>query len=363
MTITSQGGIFGFGVQTGKGSLPTAWYRHKALSLAFGPRVEKDSAPPEIGGSYNPTGTYKSGASYGGRATILPRLEGDFGWLLLGLTGYAAAPVALPTGAQQHLFTQAPLVSGGAGFIPWMGFRRLIPAVSTANDMGDIGQDCVINGMRFTIPQVGPLASDINLTGRIPTLDDAPDLWTWEDTYEDFESTPMSMKGTFALPSFAPGAQPATGVQVSIMNNTTSIREERIIGSYFPDDFAPRQRVATVEWTYKWSDPELCRFIFNSNADAGANNNGNFEPCIDFTDCEIIVESPCDISELIAQPWRLRFYFPKIDWQEAGPIVLAGDEILMQRYQGIAYENSDDPTTYFQIELENEYGSAYTVPV
>jgi hypothetical protein len=359
MTITSQSGVFGFGVQSDKGALAAAWYRHKALSMSLGPVVEKEIAPPEIGGAHNPTGAYKSGAFYAGRATLLPRLEGDFGWLLLGMNGYVAAPVALGSGATQHVFSQAPIADGGAAFIPWMSFRRHIPGRSTASDLGDIGQDCVINSATFTLPQVGPVAVDLDVTGRIPTLDDAPDIWAWEDTYEEFESVPMSMAGTFRLPLFAAGAQPATGARVTLMNNTTTVREERIIGSYFPDDFAPRQRIFQVEWTYKWADPDLARFIFN-NADPVS---PDFQPCIDTTDCEIIVESPCPIEPgVIDQPWRLRFFAPNMDWREAGPIVLAGDEMLMQQYTGIAIETPGVPETYFTITLENDQVTSYPIP-
>ena len=327
--------------------------------MSVGPVVEKEVAPPKIGGSHNPTGAYKSGAFYAGRATVLPRLEGDIGWLLLGLAGAVAAPTTLGSGATQHVFSQAPAAGGGPAFLPWMSFRRFIPGESSTSDLGDIGQDCVINSATFTLPQVGPVAMDLDITGRIPTLDDAPDIWTWDDVYEEFESVPMSMAGTFRLPSFAAGAQPATGARVTIMNNTTTVREERILGSYFPDDFAPRQRIFQVEWTYKWADPDLCRFIFNGGTPADA----NFAPCIDFSDCEIIVESPCDINPgTIDQPWRLRFYAPIVDWREAGPIVLAGDEMLMQQYTGIAIETPGVPETYFTITLENEQATSYPIP-
>ncbi|RUM42120.1 MAG: hypothetical protein DSY80_07805 [Desulfocapsa sp.] len=360
MTITAQSGIVGFGLQTGKGSLATTWYRMKALSTSLGPITQKQIAPPEIDGNNNPTGAYKSGSFYAGKTTVLPRLEDDFGNLLLGLTGYAAAPVDNGDGTYTHVFSQAPVASGGAIFLPWMSFRRYIPGVDLTTDVGDIGLDCKISSGQFTLPQVGPLAVDFDVTGRVPTLDAAPDLWTWSGIAEAFKSVPMSMTGSFKLPSFDTNPLPATGVRVTVLNNTTTVQEERIVGSYNPDDFATRQRVLQIEFTYKWRDPALYRFIYNG----GDVSNGDFAPCLETTDLEITTEAPCDINPgTVDVPYKLVIKAPNVDWREAGSVTLAGDEIIQQSYTGIALEAaSGNPEDYFQFELTNERSTQYAIP-
>lgn len=357
MTITAQTGILGFGVQPEKGTLPDTWYRHKALNLGFGPITPKASAPQEIGGTPNPTGSYKTGAWYGGGFSILPRLEGDFGWLLLGLTGYVASSPNGTTGFT-HLFGQSP---NSATFIPWMGFRRFSPGPDQLNDLGDIGLDCVINAMTLNIPQVGPVSADFQLTGRVPKLDDEAHLWTWADVYETFESVPMSMNGHFKLPEFVPLAGlsvPAVGATVTIANNTTDVDEERVIGSYHPEDFATRTRVMQVEFTHKVNNYDLYRFIFNGGDPAQT----DFAPCIEMTDFEVRVASPCNIEPgVVDYPHELIIRAPKVDWQ-TGPVQLEGDSIVFQRYTGLAYEaDTGDPEDYFQIELRNTQ-SAYPLP-
>lgn len=361
MTITAQAGIVGYGLNDNgaKGGAVQSWYRHRTLVAGMAPVVEQQVAPPEISGPNIPTGAYKSGNFYAGRFSIQPRLEGDFGWLLLGATG-ASASAAHGTiaGLNVHAFNMKP---GAATFLPFMGFRRHIPGLSTADDDGDIGEDCVISAMTFNLPQVGPLSVDMDVVGRKGKMDDAPDLWTWADIVEPFESVPMVMKGSgIVLPSWTPGgglALPITGARVSLANNTTSPQEERIIGSYNPDDFAVRQRSFTVELTYKWKDADLCRLVWNGNA-----VGNDFYPCITTTDFQLRVESPCDIDPgTIDAPYALQFDAPKMFWQTQ-PLQLSGDDMVMLQIVGTALEPASTlPEDYYTITLENEQAS-YPLP-
>jgi hypothetical protein len=359
MTVTSQGGIFGFGLQDDglKGGAVQSWYRHKALMVGAGAIQEKAVAPPEIGGPNNPTGAYKSGAMYGGRVSLQPRLEGDLGWLLLAMAGNVASGANATTGFS-HTFSQRGGAGGGL-FLPFMGVRRLVPGRTINDDLGEIGKDIVMSTATFNFPQVGPLSVDMDFVGREWELDDAPDLWTWADITESYDSVPMVMKGSgVTLPSFRAEALPITAARVMINNGTTTPQEERIIGSYHPDDYAVRQRVFTVELTYKWDDPEFCRFILNGGDPA----DRFFEPCIDFTDLLLTIESPCDIEEGVTDfPWKLSFQAPRMDWNST-PLQLAGDEILTFQIVGTAIEASTtDPADYFEIVLDNAV-SAYPLP-
>ncbi len=360
MSVTSSTGILSFGLQSGKEADPAVWHRHKALMAAIGPMTQKAVSDPEIGGTAQPTGSYKSGSNSGGRVRLQPRLEGVFGWILLGLMGHVVSADNDTTG-RSHVFSHRPTADGGPLFIPWMGFRRHIPAEDLAQDIGDLALDCKIAAMTFNLPQVGPLSVDAQILGRIPRLDSAPDLWNYSDVYEGFESVPMVMTGGIRLPSYAPlqgGNMPATGGQIVINNTTTTLREERILGSYHPDDFQTRMRPVIVSFTYKWRDPDFYRFIFNGGDPA----QNDFNPCIEETDFEMQLESPCPISAEIPYPWRIKFEAPRVDWSEDGPPQLVGDEIIMQQYTGTVLEApSGQPEDYFQITLENTY-QEYVLP-
>jgi hypothetical protein len=359
MSITAQTGLLGFGIQDDgrKGNPVQTWYRHKALFVGFGPDIQKEVAPPEIGGINNPTGAYKSGYYVGGRISFQPRLEGDFGWILLGATGEAISAANATTGFG-HEFRQ----TANASFIPFMGFRRVIPGIDTDTDLGETLIDCVISTITLNFPQVGPLSVDIDTIGRDFLLDNAPDLFTWADVTEDYDSVPMVMKGSgLVLPNWIYGGGlplPATSARVTLNNNTTTQQEERIIGAYNPDDWATRQRTLSVEFTYKWANPDLYRFIINGGDPATL----DFQPCIEYTDLQLQVESPCDIEPgAVDFPWVFRVEAPKVDWR-FDMLQLSGDDIINLNVTGVAIEaDTALATDYFKFFLDNEQ-AAYALP-
>lgn len=361
MSVTAQPGLFGFGIQTNgeKEQAVQTWYRHKALLAGYGPNIQFETAPAEISGGNNPTGTYKSGAFFGGRATLQPRLEGDFGWLLLGAAGQCVSAANATTGFT-HTFSQ---MDGNGIFLPFMGFRRVIPGRTVADDLGETGNDCIISSMVINYPQVGPLSVDLNIMGRDWLFDNAPDLFAWADITENYDSVPMVMKGSgLVLPNWAYGGGlplPVTSARVTLNNNTTTPQEERIQGSYFPEDYTTRQRSLTVEFTYKWRNPDLYRFMINGGDPATL----GFEPCCEYTDLRYQVESPCDIEPGVTNfPWVFRIEAPKINWQ-FDALQLSGDELLMLNVTGIAVESDTTlPEDYFKFILENAQAD-YTMPV
>ena len=360
MTITSQAGIFGFGIQDDgvKGAAVQAWFRHKANTVSMAPVVEKDVPPPEISGANITTGSFISGTYYAGRVSLIPRLENYFGNLLLGAFGAVTSEANATTGFTNkfHLSAVYP------AFVPFMKFRRLIPGRDAANEIGEVGNDAQINSITFNFPQVGPLSVDFDITGRFWTLDEAPDLWTWAGVTETFESVPMVMKGTgITMPNLAllgGVALPATNARVTLNNGTTTVREERIIGSYFPDDFATRQRTAEVTLTYKWADPNLYRFVLNGGDPAVA----EFQPCVPNSDFAVEVETPCDIDEgTIDYPWKLRLDADNVSW-EASPLTLSQDDILTFDVTGTIIEPTDgDITNYLSATMFNNINT-YAIP-
>ena len=363
MSITAQGASFGLGLNVNgvKGSPPTLWHRYKVLAVGLAPNVPGAVSPPEISGSNNPSGAYKLNTWFGGRVTMQPRLEDDFGQILLAATGECTTTADTPeVGVNQHVFHQ---LTGNAIFIPFLGVRRMIPAPVVTDRLGEIGDDCVIPAITFNFPQTGPISCDVDFVGLNWQLDDEPELWTWNDIPEDYDTVPMVMKGTgITLPNWTPGGGlplTATSARITILNNTTAPQEEFILGSYFPEDYATRQRTMIVEYTYKWKDDQLYRLLVNGNATGALENL--FDPCITFTNLDFSVEAPCDIPGQTTSE-ILRFQAPKMFWQMGGPVPLAGDDLIMMSVVGQALEAVTGlPEDYYTITLNNT-ATGYTIP-
>ena len=360
MSVTAQGATVGWGLQAGglkEGAIAT-WYRHKGMAVALGPNVQKQVAPPEIGGNNNPTGGYTAGTHVEGRLSVIPRLEGDFGWLLLAMTGNCQT-VANATTGFTHRFRQSP---GLATFLPFLGFRRIIPGRAAQDFLGEIFNDCIVSSATFNFPQVGFMTAELDVMGRFWALDSAPGLWSWSDVAEDFDSVPMVMRGSgIRLPNLAlfnGQPLPATSARVTLNNNTSTVREERVIGSYYPEDFTPKQRSMQVEFTYKWRDSDLYRFLLNGGDPAQT----SFLPCVPNSDFELRIETPCDIDEgVINYPWAFQIEAPNVMWQ-ASPLQLQGDDLLMLQVSGTAMEAaSGNAEDYFGILVENTV-SSYVIP-
>ncbi|GIK40217.1 MAG: hypothetical protein BroJett011_40500 [Chloroflexota bacterium] len=369
MSITSQGGVFGLAFQLNglKGqAASTSWYRYKTLAANLGPIVNEQMSRPEMGGNNNPTGLYLSSAGYGGSVSLQPRLEGDFGWILLAAAGgVASVPDTPGSGVNQHTFSQALAAAGGSRFLPFFQARRLIPGLNAAAAVGEIGIDCVLSALSFSLAPGQPVQAEMSIQGREPRLSTtgAPASgWTWSDIAEDFDSVPMPMKagGLTIADLNSNNPLPLTGARVTLQNDTTSFDEEAIINSYYAEDFTPKMRSLTFEATYKWKDAELYRYAYNGGDLASAVIN----PCLSYKNTVLTVESPCDIDPgTIDFPWKLQIVAPKVRWRMQGPPQLTGDELVQLQLVGTAIEaDSGDPEDYFQFILDNEV-AGYAIPV
>lgn len=365
-SITSQSGIFGLAMQLSglKGGAAGPWYRYKTLAPNVGPIINEQMSRPEVGGNNNPTGLYLASAGYGGSVALQPRLEGDFGWILLAAAGACATTVDTPAaGINRHAFSQAAAAAGGSKFLPFVQARRYIPGADAASAIGEIGIDCMINALSLSLAPGQPVQAELAIQGREPrlTTTGAPaSAWTWADVYEDFDSVPVPMAaGGLSIVDINGGNPlPLTAARVTLQNNTTSPDEEMIINSYYPEDFTPRMRSLMFEATYKWKNADLYRYLYNG----GDATSAVINPCLTYKSTTLVVESPCDISDVLAHPWRLEIVAPKVRWRMQGPPQLAGDELLQLQLVGTAIEaDSTDPEDYFTFSLDNTQ-TAYAIP-
>lgn len=358
MSITAQTGSVAFGLQSAKGTAATNWYKMKVNNIRMGAIVSQDTPPPEIGGTNNPTGAYKTTAAFAGSFAMAPRLEDVFGVLLYGATGQDTV-TDNGDSTYTHKFTQK---TGDATYIPWMSFRTKTPGTTQADERGEIGTDCKIAALELAFPQAGPVAANITTQGLLPTQADSTQVASWVDanTYETFESVPMSMKGSISFTG-APainGSIKALGAKVSLVNGLTTPQQEQIMGQYYGEDLTTRTRALQIELTVKHTDAKLASYFFNGDATAAT---AAFDEAMQYAGIVIDVKSPGNISDTITVPWELKISADKIAWQQNGPIAMQGDELLVQQWVGIVIEaDTGLPEDYYSIELTNTRATSYS---
>ena len=142
MSITAQAGVLGFGIQAGgaKGGSVTNWYKHRSADIDLAVMDDARIGPPEIGGVPTPTIPYKAGVAVSGGATIYPRLENTFGWLLLCALGDCSTIADKDIDGADHVGLYAhtfKFKSGAESFVPYMGFRKVIPHSDHTKALGE----------------------------------------------------------------------------------------------------------------------------------------------------------------------------------------------------------------------------------
>lgn len=344
MTVTAQNGFLAYAPQNLKSTevgydVPTAIYRHRAYDVTFGAVQDQRQFPLEVGGINVPTGAFKAGAFVAGGARITPRLEGDFGWLLLGVLGEGSdggSGSGGDTGVYKHVFTFAD----DSSYIPWMQVEKYIPGQVEA--LLERGIDCKLTQLGFTVPQSGLVVAEPVWVGRVPSWVEDPTL---PGIYEDFEgpsSVPISARGSLTINSVA---LPAVGATITIANNLTSPQQEMIIGEYYPDDFVPLSRAVQIRFTYKWADPDFYQQIMANSA-----SGLEWAPPVFYGPADLTVESPGNIPTKTV-PYSLRVFAQNVSWAADGPPQLQGGNIIAQDYIGTVNDNNGGE--YFRAELVN----------
>src|ERR1043165_4809390 len=121
MALTAAAGIFGFGPQAGKATPAETFYRHRAIDVDLGINDDVRLGQLEVGGTPVPTFPYKAGYVVGGGATLQPRLEDTFGWLLYGALGKCSSDaIGGHAGSYEHVFEMA----SDPTQVPWMSMRK-----------------------------------------------------------------------------------------------------------------------------------------------------------------------------------------------------------------------------------------------
>jgi hypothetical protein len=343
------------GPQIAKGTLSTAFYRFRVLAARGGLVTETEPMPPEISGVPITDGAHSLGAYHASIVDMIPRIEGDLGWLLFALCGAVSTISDIPeAGMYTHIFR---MDSTDYLALKWLSLRRLIPGPEGGADSGEIVKDARLSGAVFNFNAAARLTAQLSFYGREPTFSDSVGGWSWEDTAESGDSVmiPSTTSAYFKIPTFQAGNLPVNGAAVTIGNQVTRPQEEYIIGSPYPEDIVGLYRNVSIQAAYKWEDEDLYLQLV---AAGGTGASIAWDPTIYTSTFRILEVSPNDVSGM-SNPYSFEIRAEKVYWfPSAGPEI-AGLNIIRLPLTGlVARPSSGDP---FQVRIVNEVAS-YTWP-
>lgn len=366
-SIPAQSGQWSFAPQAAKigrgGTFTVAnynWYRERVQRMAMGTIQGQQVFPLEVGGVIVPTGAYKDSQYFGGEVDTFPRLENTFGWLLEAALGTASsvtgvnAEGVVTTGVNTHIFRFDPNNSFN---IPWLAARCEIPGSTSVQDFGEVGFDCKVGALSFTIPNRGKVAARVSVLGRAALYDEDP-TWTYANSNEDSLSTADVGRGAVTI---AGVEHPFVGAVIEFANNLTTPDQEMIIGDFNLDDLVPLTRGATIRLTYKWQDPDLYQKLLGGTASAEVWSS---LPYLENTvgavrAFEAIFQAPTNIG-VTSTPYSIRFRANRVFWAvDSYPVLQGGDLVYLQLVGTVLEPSSGD---YFQILVENNQ-TGYVWPV
>lgn len=361
MAITSQAGIFAFGPQSGKEESASTLYRHRASDIDLAIISDDRLGPPEVGGSPTPTIPYRAGVMAVGGATINPRLEDSFGWLLHGVAGDTAVATdkdvfdSTSTGFNHHTFT---FDTTNEGFVPFMSFYKEIPSLTSTDYVNELYEDCKVIGLTLALPNDGLISARVDVIGRMATgtqITTNGQPSTLQTTFEDYESIPIGsvVNGYIKIPGYGAGEElPIAAATVTFANAPLDIRQEKVYGSPYLEDVTVVGRAMTVDMIVKWQDSELYRSIITGSTTATQWTSVPFVEDLD-------IYALTGLNAVSTYPWQLRIQAPKVMYQMQGGIRLAGNDAVMMRLTGTAIKGTE---AYYTIHLGNARSTAYTWP-
>jgi hypothetical protein len=347
MATTAQAGTVGFGPQPAMGTLATDWYRHRATLVDLAVQDPQQEGAPEVGGLPVPTFPYKTGPMVGGGLTLQPRLIDTLGWLLYGVLGDVDSDEDPGgSGIYNHVFKMA---SGNETYVPWMSFRKHIPrrGADAATDLGEIYKDCKVMGFTLNLPNSEPLTARVDVSGREFEFDYAPDAWTWENTFEHWESIPVACQvGGFL--NIDDVEFPVVQASVGFQNVPLDPRQERVYGSPFLEDITVLQRRMVYDMTVKWNNPDLYTEIVT-----GASDGSEWSSAPKTASFSVKAVSSVNMPDETEQ-YSLQIDADEVMMSLQGGITLAANQAIMMRFTGVALESD---TNFCSATLRNKIAS------
>lgn len=347
MAVTAQAGIFSFGPQAAKGTLATTFYKHRALDVDLGVQDDVRLGGLEVGGLPVPTFPYKAGYVVGGGASLQPRLENTFGWLMYAALGkVTTSAVAGSVAAKDHLFE----MTADGITVPWVSARKYIPPKDgdACTDLGETYKDLKVLGLAFQMGSDTPLNARVDMLGREFTLDDSGSGWSYGNaSFEDWDSIPVACM-TDGYISVAGEELPVVQATFAWQNSPLPLQNEKVIGSPLIDDVTILTRQLSFDITVKYNDPVLYRKVL-TGAPLGTTWTGTpFTGAFDIK----TVSSVNMPSETI--PWSLRAQASEVNMQQVGGVQLGAGRAVFMRFQGVALDTGG---SYASFTLRNRTAS------
>ena len=369
MSITSNSGIFGFGLQVAglKDGAIATWYKHQSADIDLGIVDDVRLGPPEIGGIPTPTFPYKAGYVVGGGATIYPRLEEVIGWLLLSTLGDASVVPdedidgTAVVGMNAHTFN---FLAGTNDFVPFVGFRKLIPHTTVASTLGQEFTNCKVTGLTLGFPNDGPISARIDALGIDWVLKEDPmnvaTVWTFDNSYENWASIPVATAQHSAVGGhikFDPGTPitlPVVGASMTLANIPLDIRQEKVYGSPKIHDVTILSKAASFDLLVKWDDPDLYQEILTGSS---TGTEWTSDPFVG--ELEIVSLATGEVGST-GEPYKMRVKSAEVLLQQVGDVVLAANQAVMMRMSAQAIA----PTAgeYVSVEIQNGISAEYALP-
>jgi hypothetical protein len=352
MALTAQAGIFGYGPQAAVGTPATSFYRHKATLVDLGVMDDIRLGPNEIGNNPMPSFPYKAGYIVSGGVEMMPRLEDTVGWMLYALLGDVSSAVVSGT-AYKHTFK--PLVADPA-LVRWMTLKKYIPKKEgdASTDQGELYTDCKPISLTLTLPNDSPIAARWDFLGKSFDLVDDITAWTWQNTYEDWETIPIGCE-TGGYIKFTGGGLtaeelPVVNARLVFTNTPLDIRQEKVYGSPELEDITIIDRRMSFDVTVKWNNPSLYKAILTGQYDGTEWSSKAMTGQLD------VAAVSGELIGVTDEKYRLEISAPEIMWQMNAPVALAAGQAVIMRFTGTALDpSSGSYATYALVNDQTEY--------
>ena len=358
MTVTSSLGAFGWGRQTGKGSVASIEYWHRAHNIDFGVVESREVLDPEVGGTTLPAGVIKTGAHVAGGVDISPRLEDNIGWLFHAMLGACYTTAADGDDRVKHEFRFAADESD----TQWITLAKWMPGSTATEDIGLRVTDARVAAMRLMLPGRGRVRMRLEFLGITPEyIADPASNASWATSFEEEDSIPITAvpADEFKIGTPAEGHALTTvyplGCVVDFTNGLSDpIRQEAVIGKYFPDDLHVLGRAVIVRFPLKISTYDYFAIAVLNQPDASALSTFTaWSPVTFSSEWSVKVASPGNISGL-TNPYGLDIYAKEVEWV-VDPIRLMGNEQVLVNFTGTVVKPASG--TSFKTTLFNEVAS------
>lgn len=311
---TSLIGALGFGRQSAKDTVATAFQFIPATSLGLNLNQSVQTLPPEVGGDYFLRGSYKASVSGGGDCALVVR-PNSIGSVLYGQAGQdTVTGVVGQTGAYQHVFQ--PFLPAAGVDLPWF---------TAVKDVVKIFAEQYLNSkvaaLSFSIPKSAIATSTVSLFTTTPSAISVP-------ATETFDSSPpfQTCLGTIALNGEISGvpisatSNKMENISVQFGNNLS--QDEFSVGNFYADNSTLLQRTVSVSMDFIIRDSGLYQAVYLN----GGTIPGAWSPTILRGALSATLTSGTNVPGT-TQPYSLAFTFPGLDFNMI-PITLSGADLV-----------------------------------